>query len=226
MEKMMRPALPTLPILQTTLALTALATLVTLIVFTAPVQAWSQPASPGAPEVSKQASLQGKERGESIVPEGSWVYPLIEKLYKQGMVSLPTARSPLESRKTVTRFQAAAFVLRALDRAHNQLQSEARTDSRGYRSPLAYDLPDVALMRRLVKEFSEELEIFGLKPAIAADALVQMEKAAASPEGRLPFPDVPSGHWAQASVERLRYEGILRGYPGGAFKSGAKKNKD
>jgi hypothetical protein len=204
-----------LPLMQNTLVLVALT-----VFIQPPNQAHAQSA---IPQLCQQTELQQEsKRGESVVPEGSWVYSVVEKLYKQGMVSLPTTRSPFESRKTVTRFEAAVFVVRALDRAHSQLQAEVRPGSHSYGSPLAYDLSDVALMRRLVNEFSSELEVMNLKPAVAADALMRMEKAAASPEGRRPFPDVPSGHWAFSSVERLRQVGIVRGYPGGAFKPGAK----
>jgi hypothetical protein len=36
----------------------------------------------------------------------------------------------------------------------------------------------------------------------------------------LPFADVPPGHWAARAVETLHRAGIVRGYPGGASRTG------
>jgi len=167
-----------------------------------------------------QHSEQIEQAGQAAVPESSWVYPAVAKLYERGLVSMIEGRSPFWFKKTLSRFEAAVFIGRALDRAEVKFRDKDSSQGKGLRLPLGYDLSDVALLKRLVKEFAAELQVLGVARSDAARILNKMEQAAGASAAGKAFVDVPSNHWAYSSVERLRQAGIVVGYPGGIFRSG------
>jgi hypothetical protein len=73
------------------------------------------------------------------------------------------------------------------------------------------------LVREMISLLANELEELSRAHKQMLADLVAAEEALFLQSRAAPFDDVPRDHWAADAVDRLKWAGILRGYPSGGF---------
>jgi hypothetical protein len=157
-------------------------------------------------------------RGFTTIPENSWIIPAVARLVNHGLATIAEGTYPTWSGKNHTRYEAAILTAKAMERGEADYRDEnLRRQGRIVPTHLSFDANDIALLKRLGQELMPELQALGLKPSGISISLKDMEHALRFSTISPAFPDVPKSHWAFASVEKLRYAGIVIGYPAGTF---------
>jgi hypothetical protein len=144
-------------------------------------------------------------------------------------------------RRPYSRYEIAVFVNAAVataESAFDTFEKESAAVARdgwsreaeSHRESLALALRQMRAFRAnrkavegLATSFRSELKQLGVDVDSLPHTIALLSERAvhAHPpipdEAFLPFPDVPSGHWAAGALQNLRKERIVRGYPGGRF---------
>ena len=178
---------------------------------------------PGAQAQASVDQKAGIARGEQIVPADSWVYTAMIALVRDGISGDSDGMDPSPwEKRPASRFEAAVWTGRALMRVERLLAMYRRGELAPRYSPVRYTDWDVALLKKLVREFTGELNLLGVGADYTGRVLHALEQIVGAHSASAPFPDVPRGHSAYTAVERLRREGILVGPPPPASPSRAK----
>lgn len=174
-------------------------------------------------------------------PENHWAYEAISDLKSSGIVVgfpdglgrgiRPQGRYEMAvaANAACNRLHAIVDGFRAsnskiaLSRSTDEEAKALRSDLTG-RYSLRSAMPRHAdELHRLIAEFKHELKVLGVNPdqtyrQVTFDAATVLSLRVATPgEALEQFPDVPTNHWAAQAVQNLRANGIIKGYPSGAF---------
>lgn len=176
-------------------------------------------------KAQESLALAGAKQS-SINPE--WVEPILTAMKKEGLlVGYPDGlihprRPPTRWEYSVTTY--ATFMHLGNIHAEFLKQEVAHPeDSKAIQTwPALIDD-----LRRLFVEYRQELTAMGVGQTEGgfADVMAEIARLQAGYEraARGDFPDVPAGHWAAPAVDKLKKEGLIRGYPNGRF-GGGKSN--
>ena len=157
----------------------------------------------------------------AVVPANTWPFAAIQTIKADGIV-LGYPNGTYGGRRPVTRYEFAVALARLLAQSVPHpatLSANLATDlpQRLRRAPVA-----VSGLIALVSEFSPEMGKLG-QDIPQATARLEAFRQSQRQESQVnlpvarPFPDVPAGHWAASSVETLRQNGLMLGYPDGAY---------
>lgn len=152
------------------------------------------------------------------VPLDHWAYSALESLRNKGIV-IGYPDGTYHARQILTRLQLATEVACLLPPQPAPVGAPARWSGLRPLSLPAVNLTEllthspeaVTAMTVLIKEFTLELQLLGRDVPAAQTRLATLRTAS--------FGDVGGKHWASHSIEMLRLNGILVGYPDGAFQT-------
>ncbi len=172
------------------------------------------------------------------LPKNHWVSEALARLKRQGvLVGFPTGyhNRPASRYEVAVAVHATYVNLRDLvtdlEKKLARMTTVETKDANA--GPTAEQLRDgvhrlqgikVEDLRRLTEHFAPELTKLGVevpgmqKDLIRISARIVRLHALKPGLALRPFPDVPPGHWASVATQRLRREGILRGYPDGRYR--------
>lgn len=145
------------------------------------------------------------------VPVGHWAYQDVDTLQKAGVV-FGHPEGTVTGRREVTRHDFAVAVAGVLAQASSPSPSGTDLEARLLASP-----PALAALQEMVRRFKPDLARLNVDTDAAQARLMGLAQTARRLLVAEPFPDVPPTHWAASSVETLRRQGLIAGYPQGIF---------
>lgn len=145
------------------------------------------------------------------VPANHWAYQDVDTLQKAGVI-FGSPDSAGNGRREVTRQYVAVALVHVLSQTPSPSPSGTDLEARLLASP-----PALAALQELVRRFKPDLARLNVDTDAAQARLTGLAQTARRLLVVEPFPDVPPTHWAASSVETLRRQGLIAGYPQGIF---------
>ncbi len=148
------------------------------------------------------------------VPTDHWAYQDADTLQKAGIVfGDPQTLYHVPSRRPMMRQAFTAAIARLISQMSvPQSPACADVEARLLASP-----PALAALQELVRRFQPDLTLLHVDTHAVRARLAELSRTALRQLVAKPFPGVPGTHWAASSVETLRRQGLIAGYPQGIF---------